>query len=187
MQELDKAQMGKRIRQIRLEAGLRQWELARLLGTTQSAVHKYEHGVVPEPKRLIELARVGNTSVEWVLTGTHWENGSREQRRLSPDLLRTAVLLREINERGTVDEALKIVRDAVDELAESQDGDNDNGPVGEALASVFREQSSQVLRVLETAWRIQQHVMRRVMNGAADRLAASPLLDEPETPEDGAR
>ena len=48
-----------RVRQIRLAAGLRQWELAGMLGTTQSAVHKYEHGVVPEPRRLIELARIG--------------------------------------------------------------------------------------------------------------------------------
>ena len=66
MQELDKAAMGKRIRQIRLGAGMRQWELARLLGTTQSAVHKYEHGVVPEPRRLVELAKIGGTSIELV-------------------------------------------------------------------------------------------------------------------------
>ena len=57
MQDLDKASMGNRIRQIRTQAGLRQWELAKFLGTTQSAVHKYEHGVVPEPRRLVELAR----------------------------------------------------------------------------------------------------------------------------------
>ena len=57
MQELDKAAMGRRIRQIRLGAKLRQWELAKLLGTTQSAVHKYEHGVVPEPRRLVELSK----------------------------------------------------------------------------------------------------------------------------------
>ena len=32
MQDLDKQAMGKRIRQIRLAASLRQWELARMLG-----------------------------------------------------------------------------------------------------------------------------------------------------------
>jgi len=42
MQELDKSAMGKRIKQIRLTADMKQWELAKLLGTTQSAVHKYE-------------------------------------------------------------------------------------------------------------------------------------------------
>jgi len=55
MDEIDKRAMGLRIKQIRLQAGMRQWELARLLGTTQSAVHKYEHGVVPEPRRLLSF------------------------------------------------------------------------------------------------------------------------------------
>jgi len=103
-EELDKSAMGRRIRQIRLRADLRQWELARLLGTTQSAIHKYEHGVVPEPRRLIRLAQVGGTSIEWVLTGRHWENGSEAQQRLSPELLDTAFVLREFSdgERATL-------------------------------------------------------------------------------------
>ena len=33
MDEIDKQSMGLRIKQIRLQAGMRQWELARLLGT----------------------------------------------------------------------------------------------------------------------------------------------------------
>ena len=90
MQELDKDAMGRRIRQIRLEAKLRQWELAKLLGTTQSAVHKYEHGVVPEPKRLVELARVGRTTVEWILTGQHWEDGDEGRERLPREVYRIA-------------------------------------------------------------------------------------------------
>src|SRR5512137_3188045 len=89
MREIDRPSVGRRIREIRRESGLRQWELARLLGTTQSAIHKYEHGIVPEPRRLMELARVGRTSIEWILTGRHWENGSEERERPTPDLLRT--------------------------------------------------------------------------------------------------
>ena len=38
MRDLDKGAMGKRIRQIRLGASLRQWELAKLLGTTPHTV-----------------------------------------------------------------------------------------------------------------------------------------------------
>lgn len=91
MRELDKQAMGRRVRQIRLAGGMRQWELARLLGTTQSAVHKYEHGVIPEPRRLVELARIGGTSIEWVLTGQHWENGSEEQERPTPNCWRPPV------------------------------------------------------------------------------------------------
>ena len=161
MQQLDKEEMGRRVRQIRLGAKLRQWELAKLLGTTQSAVHKYEHGVVPEPRRLVELARIGGTSIEWVLTGSHWENGSASQQRVSPELLRTACILREIGAEGrsTVNEALSIVRDAVRAL-EAEDG----------------ERAEQTLRVLESASRIQQAVLQRVTEETGRRLDRAPLF-----------
>jgi transcriptional regulator with XRE-family HTH domain len=174
MRELDKAAMGKRIRQIRLAAGLRQWELARMLGTTQSAVHKYEHGVVPEPRRLVELARVGQTSIEWVLTGHHWENGSEAQERLTPEILRTACTLREISEdeRATVDEALAIIREAVRALSEEP---TDGAPgYLSALSDSFQEHSDETLKLLEQAWRIQQLVLKRVAEEAGERMEKSP-------------
>jgi transcriptional regulator with XRE-family HTH domain len=171
MEEIDKHAMGVRIKQIRLQAGMRQWELARLLGTTQSAVHKYEHGVVPEPRRLLELARVGSTSVEWLLTGRHWDSGSEERERLSPEVLRTAALLREIgaDQRQSVDEALRIVREAVAELEERRAG----GEAGGDLRHL--EHAPDALRVLESAWRIQRAVLRRVLGEAGDRLTGSGL------------
>ena len=180
MQELDKAAMGKRIRQIRLGRGLRQWELARRLGTTQSAVHKYEHGVVPEPRRLVELARVGDTSIEWVLTGRHWENGSTVQQRVDGNVLATAYLLRDVSaeSRQRLEEALRIIRDAVRTL--DTNGDDLQVPsldaVGEALASHSRE----TLQLLESAWRIQKAVLRRVTRDAEQRLDSTdaPLADD---------
>ncbi len=173
MRELDKAAVGQRIRQIRLSAGFRQWELAKLLGTTQSAIHKYEHGVIPEPKRLIELARIGGTSIEWVLTGSHWENGSTERRRLTPDLLNTAELLREVEDRSAVDQALSIVRDAV--LALENGGGRQREGLEERVAAL-REHSGETLRLLESASRIQAAVLHRVVRDAGGRLASSPLL-----------
>jgi transcriptional regulator with XRE-family HTH domain len=169
MDEIDKQSMGLRIKQIRLQAGMRQWELARLLGTTQSAVHKYEHGVVPEPRRLLELARVGSTSIEWLLTGRHWDSGSEERERLSPDVLRTAALLREIgaDQRQSVDEALRIVREAVAEL------EDDRGTGAAPLDSRLLEHAPEALRVLESAWRIQRAVLRRVLGETAERLSAA--------------
>jgi transcriptional regulator with XRE-family HTH domain len=171
VQELDKVAMGRRIRQIRVGAGLRQWELARLLGTTQSAVHKYEHGVVPEPRRLIELARVGGTSIEWVLTGRHWENGSDSQERLAPEVLRVACTLREITaeERATVTEALGIIREAVRALEPRPDDGALSGQVS-ALSDVFRENATETLRLLESAWRIQQLVLKRVAQDSTRRM-----------------
>jgi transcriptional regulator with XRE-family HTH domain len=171
MQQLDKKAMGGRIRQIRLAAGLRQWELARMLGTTQSAVHKYEHGVVPEPRRLIELARIGGTSIEWVLTGTHWENGSDEQERPSPGLLETACLFRSITEgsRETVDEALRIVREAVAALDPGSVEAHDTPDRGTVVWSL-RDFGDETLRLLESAWRIQRAVLNRVARDAERRL-----------------
>ena len=181
MQELDKGAMGRRIRQIRLGASLRQWELAKLLGTTQSAVHKYEHGVVPEPRRLVELARIGGTSVEWVLTGSHWENGSEEQERISPELLKTACLLRGITEEGrsAVNEALRVIRDAVCAL---DDGRLETiRPDSEEEGAQIREHGADTTRLLEAARRIQSAVLRRLSRDAGDRLLDSPMaIDEPE-------
>jgi transcriptional regulator with XRE-family HTH domain len=169
MHDIDKQAMGVRIKQIRLQAGMRQWELARLLGTTQSAVHKYEHGVVPEPRRLLELARVGNTSIEWLLTGRHWDSGSEQQERLSPEVLSTAALLREIgaDQRQSVDEALQIVREAVAGLEENR-ADLEAG-----IDPRLLEHAPEALRVLESAWRIQRAVLRRVLGETGDRLATS--------------
>ena len=168
-EELDKSAMGRRIRQIRLRADLRQWELARLLGTTQSAIHKYEHGVVPEPRRLIRLAQVGGTSIEWVLTGRHWENGSEAQQRLSPELLDTAFVLREFSdgERATLDEALGIVREAVRALETTREPAD-----GERL----REHGGETLRLLESASRIQRAVLSRVATETEKRLSQSVKL-----------
>ncbi len=174
MQEIDKGAMGGRIRAIRLGASLRQWELAKMLGTTQSAVHKYEHGVVPEPRRLVELARIGGTSIEWVLTGRHWENGSEEQARIPSEVLETASLFREINsgDRAAVNEALNILRDAVKALEEEEtpsDGDREGGH------SALREHSVSTLRLLETASRIQQALLTRVARESRQRLERSSL------------
>jgi transcriptional regulator with XRE-family HTH domain len=176
MVELDKAAMGRRIKQIRLQAGMRQWELARLLGTTQSAVHKYEHGVVPEPRRLVELSRIGRTSVEWVLTGQHWENGSQSQERLSPELLRTAQMLRQIQseEMPRVEEALKIVRAAVEALRPTSDEAPPEVPV-----EAVRKLSGETLRLIESAWRIEKAVVRSVLGDTATRLSGPPSTDEP--------
>jgi predicted transcriptional regulator len=43
---LNKAEMASGSRRS-ARAGLRQWQLAEMLGMTQSAVHKYEHRVIP--------------------------------------------------------------------------------------------------------------------------------------------
>lgn len=180
MQDLDKAALGSRIRKIRNQAELRQWELARLLGTTQSAVHKYEHGVVPEPRRLVELARIGNTSIEWILTGHHWESGSEDQARLTPDLLEMAAALRGLadGEKRAVDDALRIVREAV-RVLESTPTDATGGPTDATAA--LRPHALETQRVLESAWRIQQAVLHWIADAMNRRLGASTFLSNAST------
>jgi transcriptional regulator with XRE-family HTH domain len=90
MEPLDKTAIGQRIKQLRKSRNLRQWQMAQMLGATQPAVHKYENGILPEVKRLLEIARIGNTSVEWILTGTHWENGSPDMERLEREVFDVA-------------------------------------------------------------------------------------------------
>jgi transcriptional regulator with XRE-family HTH domain len=159
--DLDRVGMGARIRRIRQAAKLRQWELAKLLGTTQSAVHKYERGVVPEPGRLVVLARLGGTSVEWILTGEHWENGATVQARLPRELLEAADALRGIADQGpgAAAQALQIVRDAVVALRHPLD---EKDPQLAACAAALRAHGEVTIRLLEQAWRIQRAILRRV-------------------------
>jgi transcriptional regulator with XRE-family HTH domain len=170
MRDIDKTSMGQRIKRIRTHAGLRQWELARELGTTQSAVHKYEHGVVPEPRRLLRLAQIGSTSIEWILTGRHWEDGSEERERLTPELMRIASVLRDIEavERASVDEALQIVREAVRAL-------EGNGDTLVSRDAALAAQTEDTLRLLDQASRIRRAVLHRVALATSERLGASPL------------
>jgi len=183
MRELDKAAMGRRIRQIRLGAKLRQWELAQILGTTQSAIHKYEHGVVPEPRRLLEVARIGETTLEWVLTGRHWTHGSRRQQRLPDAILDTAQVLTKLGEQGQsrIDEALRIVQDAV--LASAADEKAGGSPRDKAKRESLIEHGGATLSLLETAWRIQRSVLLRATQEAERRLSELASDDRGESVE----
>lgn len=118
MEQLDKSAVGGRIRHLRKSRGLRQWQMAKLLGATQPAVHKYENGIVPEVKRLLEIARIGNTSVEWILTGRHWDNGSQEMDRMNAEVCDLAQQLHSFSpeERRSIGAALEVLQAAGREL-----------------------------------------------------------------------
>jgi transcriptional regulator with XRE-family HTH domain len=118
VEQLDKMAIGQRIKQLRKVRGLRQWQMAELLGATQPAVHKYENGILPEVKRLLELARIGNTSIEWILTGRHWENGSPQMDRMQGEIFDLAQHLHAFSpqERRALTSALEIVQAASQHL-----------------------------------------------------------------------
>jgi hypothetical protein len=94
-------------------------------------------------------------------------------------LLRTAHLLRQVGsaQRPSVDEALRIVRAAVEALAPAGPPGTADPPLG-----ALRTLSTDTLRVLETAWRIQQAVVRTVLGDASERLSSAPVAGN-DTPE----
>lgn len=74
MAEINKAQLGQRIKSIRLEKGLTLEEFGNLFSTSKSIVSRWENGISsPNPERLKLIAKLGNMSVSQLQYG---ENGS---------------------------------------------------------------------------------------------------------------
>jgi transcriptional regulator with XRE-family HTH domain len=172
MEPLDKIGMGSRIKQIRKRAGMRQWQLAKSLGTTQSAVHKYERGVIPEPRRLIELSRIGNTSIEWILTGRHWENGSEAQERPPMEVFQLAERLQSFqrDDQLALDEALHVMGGAIQALR------TNGGPSSDTLDLAEKEK-----KLLLSAQRIHRAVLESVLEMSSERLDTSRPADDPQS------
>ena len=62
--------IGERIAQLRKEAGLSQLQLAELMEVSRQAVSKWETGqMIPDTQKLIHLAEVLDTDVEYLATG----------------------------------------------------------------------------------------------------------------------
>ena len=69
--------IGERILALRKEKSISQTELAKRLNVSRQAVSKWEQGVSsPDTERLIQLAEILGTEVEYLATGTHPEPGS---------------------------------------------------------------------------------------------------------------
>lgn len=69
--------IGQRITTLRKEKNISQTELAGLLSVSRQAVSKWEQGLSsPDTTKLIQLAEVLGTEVEYLATGTHPEPGS---------------------------------------------------------------------------------------------------------------
>lgn len=69
--------IGERITALRKEKDISQAELAKRLNVSRQAVSKWEQGVSsPDTAKLIQLAEILGTEVEYLATGTHPEPGS---------------------------------------------------------------------------------------------------------------
>ena len=69
--------LGERITALRKERNISQGELAKRLEVSRQAVSKWEQGLSsPDTNKLIQLARILDTEVEYLATGVHPESGS---------------------------------------------------------------------------------------------------------------
>jgi len=171
---INKKEIGERIKKLRKDAGLRQWQLAEMVGATQPAIHMYERGVLPEPKRLLELARIGNTSVEWILTGRHWEDGSSEMPRASAEVFNTAFQLTEYGEedREALDSALEVINSAVTAVRKGSKAEITELSV-EEVARRLKDMAGGSLQALNASLEIHASVQQKVLEQAAARLKRS--------------
>jgi transcriptional regulator with XRE-family HTH domain len=69
MNSPNKIQIGLRIQAIMKAAGITQRGIANYLGVSQPAVSFYLQGRLPPADVLLKIARLGDTTIEWILTG----------------------------------------------------------------------------------------------------------------------
>jgi transcriptional regulator with XRE-family HTH domain len=175
----EKRDIGARIKRLRKEAGLRQWQLAELIGATQPAIHMYERGVLPEPKRLLELARIGSTTVEWILTGRHWENGSPDMSRVPREIYDLAFRFRDYSEedREALGSALEVINTAVDGIQKAEKEAFDKLSV-EEIAQRIKDFSRETRRALSVALEIHYAVYKALLEQGVDKMKTATLYDQ---------
>jgi len=167
-EDINKKEIGGRIKRLRKEAGLRQWQLAEMIGATQPAIHMYERGVLPEPRRLLELARIGDTTVEWILTGRHWENGSEEMHRVSQEVYQLAFQLKEYSaeDREVLESAMRTINQAAESVQKGKG--TERLPV-EEIARLLRESIPGSIPALSAALQVHAAVQKSLTSETASR------------------
>lgn len=95
--------IGERIIALRKERGISQAELAKRLNVSRQAVSKWEQGSSsPDTAKLIQLAEILDTEVEYLATGTHPEPSSV--------VLNVVETVERVEEKVVVKEVIRHVR-----------------------------------------------------------------------------
>jgi len=184
MEPLNKKEIGKRIKRLRKEKDLKQWQMADILGATQPAIHKYENGILPEVKRLLELARVGNTTVEWILTGRHWENGSEDREKIPVDVYRLAERFHRFTDgqRRTLTSALDMLEKACQRIREKSQGEFSDADLQD-LGRVLRDFDLVTRKAIAAALGVHEAVMESLVDSQVrdfQTLSSPPGVDPEE-------
>ena len=183
MDPLDKKEIGKRIKRLRKEKDLKQWQMADILGATQPAIHKYENGILPEVKRLLELARIGNTTIEWILTGRHWENGSETRERISREVCSLAERIHRFSgeQRRILTAALDLLENATRRIREKTERDLPDADL-QALARSLREFDAVTRKAIVAALDVHESVLESLVKTQVRELES---LSSPSSPGEG--
>ena len=68
--EINWYEVGRRIRQVRKKLGYEQWEMAQIVGCKKTSLVKFEQGErVNSTQTLVNIANVGNVSIDWLILG----------------------------------------------------------------------------------------------------------------------
>ncbi|MBN1407641.1 MAG: helix-turn-helix transcriptional regulator, partial [Calditrichaceae bacterium] len=75
------SEVSQRIDLIRRQNNWTQGRLAEALQLSQPAVSKYLKERIPPAETLLRLAKIGNTTIEWILTGqkSYWYQASKSE------------------------------------------------------------------------------------------------------------
>ena len=96
--------LGERITELRKACGLSQYQLAKEMEVSRQAVSKWENGqAVPDAGRIIQLAEVLETDVDYLTTGR------RSYGRRPPVVVNTTEIVEKILEKPVVQVVEKIV------------------------------------------------------------------------------
>lgn len=96
--------LGERITELRKACGLSQYQLAKEMEVSRQAVSKWENGqAVPDAGRIIQLAELLETDVEYLTTGR------RSYGRRPPVVVNTTEIVEKILEKPVVQVVEKIV------------------------------------------------------------------------------
>ena len=96
--------LGERITELRKELNLSQVQLAKLLSVSRQAVSKWENGLaVPDSSKLIQIAEVLDTDIEYLTTGR------RNFARRPPVVLTTVETVEKIVEKPVIQLVEKVV------------------------------------------------------------------------------
>lgn len=101
--------LGDRIAELRIAAGLSQNQLAKAMEVSRQAVSKWENGQsVPDPMKMIHLAEVLETDIEYLTTGR------RNFGRRPPVVINTVETVEKVVERPIIQKVETVVEKIVE-------------------------------------------------------------------------